>query len=185
MGLPDLHPVRHVRESLLLRLRWIVPLLKFTALALMIAAAARPQLGTRRVSVLTEGINIVLAVDLSESMAALDFRREGNIVTRLDAVRGVVKNFVAQRSGDRIGLVVFGTEAYTQLPLTRDYGAIDTVLERLEIGAAGSNTAIGDAIGISLKRLRTSRADPTSSSCSPTARAMPESCRRKPPPSRR
>jgi Ca-activated chloride channel family protein len=140
-------------HSLALRLRWIVPLMKYTALALMIAAAARPQYGTRRVNVLTEGINIILAVDLSESMAALDFTRNGGNVDRLEAVRGVVKDFVANRQGDRIGMVVFGTEAYTQLPLTRDYGAITTILDRLTIGAAGKSTAIGDAIGISLKRL--------------------------------
>jgi Ca-activated chloride channel family protein len=103
--------------------------------------------------VLTEGINIILAVDLSESMAALDFRREGRIVNRLEAVKGVVGDFVQQRTGDRIGMVVFGTEAYTQLPLTRDYNAIVSMLDRLKIGAAGKNTAIGDAIGISLKRL--------------------------------
>jgi Ca-activated chloride channel family protein len=153
MGMSDLYPVRDVRESLLLRLRWIVPLLKYTALSLMIVALARPQIGTRRVVLPTEGINIILAVDLSESMAALDFRRDDRIVNRLDAVRKVVQEFVGHRSGDRIGLVVFGTEAYTQLPLTRDYTAINTVLERLEIGAAGGNTAVGDAIGISLKRL--------------------------------
>ena len=153
MAVPDLNPVRDVRQSLMLRMRWVVPVLKYTALVLMITAAARPQLGTRRLNVMTQGVNLVLAVDLSESMAALDFQREGRVVDRLDAVRGVVKDFVANRSGDRIGLVVFGTQAYTQLPLTRDYGAINTVLERLKIGAAGGSTAVGDAIGISLKRL--------------------------------
>jgi Ca-activated chloride channel family protein len=87
-------------------------------------------------------------------MAALDFRRKGKIVNRLEAVKGVVQEFISKRTGDRIGLVVFGTNAYTQLPLTRDYKTISTILDRLEIGAAGPNTAIGDAIGISLKRIR-------------------------------
>lgn len=153
LRLPSLSAAREVPPSTALKLRWIVPLFKYTALILMIIALARPQWGTRQEMVLTEGINIVLAVDLSESMAALDFRREGKIVNRLEAVKGVVGDFIQQRTGDRVGMVVFGSEAYTQLPLTRDYNAIASMLDRLEIGAAGKQTAIGDAIGISLKRL--------------------------------
>ena len=153
LRMPSLAAAREVLPSLALKCRWIVPFLKYAALVLMIVAMARPQWGTRREMVLTEGVNIVLAVDLSESMAALDFRREGKIVNRLEAVKGVVGAFIQRRTGDRIGLVVFGDEAYTQLPLTRDYNAIVSMLDRLEIGAAGKSTAIGDAIGISLKRL--------------------------------
>ncbi len=153
LRLPNLTAARSVDRSAALKVRWLVPFLKYAALVLMIGAMARPQWGTRQEMVLTEGINIVLAVDLSESMAALDFRRENRIVNRLEAVKGVVADFVGQRKGDRIGLVVFGTDAYTQLPLTRDYNAIVSVLDRLKIGAAGKNTAIGDAIGIALKRL--------------------------------
>jgi Ca-activated chloride channel family protein len=74
-------------------------------------------------------------------------------VNRLEAVKGVVNEFVGKRNGDRIGMVVFGSEAYTQIPLTRDYQTLSAVLERLEIGAAGPSTAIGDALGISIKRL--------------------------------
>jgi Ca-activated chloride channel homolog len=139
--------------STALRLHWLAPALKYGALCLMILALARPQWGISRVNVMTEGINIVLAVDISESMAALDFRRGGRIVDRLEAVKGVVRDFIEKRNGDRIGMVVFGTHAYTQLPLTRDYNALISVLERVEIGAAGKKTAVGDAVGISLKRL--------------------------------
>jgi Ca-activated chloride channel family protein len=153
LRMPSLTAAREISPSPVLRGRWVVPFLKYGAMVLLILAMARPQWGTREEMVLTEGINIVLAVDLSESMAALDFRREGKIVNRLEAVKGVVGEFVRQRTGDRIGMVVFGTEAYTQLPLTRDYNAIVSILDRLKIGAAGKNTAIGDAIGISLKRL--------------------------------
>lgn len=153
MGLPALSAVHSIRRSAFLKLHWIMPVLKYTALCLAIAAMARPQMGTRQVSVLTEGVNLVLAVDISESMAALDFKQGGKIVNRLEAVKTVINEFISKRSGDRIGLVVFGTHAYTQLPLTRDYNTISAVLERLKIGAAGKNTAIGDAIGISLKRL--------------------------------
>lgn len=142
-----------IRPSMGLRAGRMMPALKYAALCLMVLAMARPQWGTERMNVLTEGINIILAVDLSESMAALDFKRQGKIVNRLAAVKGVVADFVRKRSGDRIGLVVFGSQAYTQIPLTRDYDTIVSMLERLEIGAAGKNTAIGDAIGISLKRI--------------------------------
>jgi len=127
--------------------------LKYAALSLMIIAMARPQWGTQQIDISTEGVNIVLTTDLSGSMAALDFKLKGKIVNRLEAVKSVVSEFISKRASDRIALVVFGTNAYTQLPLTRDYNTIASILERLQIGAAGDNTAIGDAIGISLKRL--------------------------------
>lgn len=123
------------------------------ALALLVIAMARPQWGTKKVNVTTEGVNIILALDLSESMAALDFKLNGSIVNRLDAVKNVVKEFILKRDGDRIGMVVFGSQAYTQIPLTRDYNTIAFILDRLQIGAAGPSTAVGDAVGISLKRL--------------------------------
>ncbi len=135
------------------RTRWLLPFSAYLALAFLAVALARPQWGTQRVETITQGINIVLAVDVSGSMEALDFKQEGEIVNRLEAVKGVVSRFIGQRRGDRIGLVVFGTNAFTQVPLTRDYGTIAFVLDRLRIGAAGNSTALGDAIGISLKRL--------------------------------
>ena len=146
--------VTDINRSFFVRIRWIVPFIKYTALCLLIVALARPQWGSRQVSIKTSGINIILAVDLSGSMAALDFREKGRIVNRLQAVKSVIGKFISKRSGDRIGMVVFGTHAYTQLPLTRDYNAISAILERLKIGSAGKSTAIGDAIGISLKRLK-------------------------------
>jgi Ca-activated chloride channel family protein len=153
MGVSALLGARDVKKSLALGFLWIIPALQFGALALMILALARPQWGVEQITLKTEGINIILAVDLSESMAALDFKQKGKIVNRLEAVKGVVNDFIAKRSGDRIGMVVFGSEAYTQVPLTRDYNTLITLLNRLEIGAAGKSTAIGDAIGIAVKRL--------------------------------
>ncbi len=150
---PHLAAVRAVAPSSMLRAQQMMPVLKYAALFLMVIALARPQWGTQRLDVLSEGINIILAVDLSESMAALDFKKNGQVVNRLEAVKGVVADFVGKRTGDRIGLVVFGSQAYTQIPLTRDYTTIVSMLERLLIGAAGRNTAIGDAVGISLKRI--------------------------------
>lgn len=131
----------------------LLPALYYLALVLIVAALARPQWGTERTPETTSGINIILAVDLSESMAAMDFHLRGKVVNRLAAVKSVVGDFITRRDGDRIGMVVFGSQAYTQMPLTRDYQTIETVLAQLEIGAAGRSTAIGDAIGISVKRL--------------------------------
>lgn len=153
MASSALFPAAVIPASAALRLHLMVPMLKYVVLGLMVVALARPQWGTERTEVLTEGINIMLALDLSESMAALDFKKKGRVVNRLEAVKGVVQEFVAGRNGDRIGMVVFGSQAYTQLPLTRDYNTMVSMLDRLEIGAAGKSTAIGDAIGISLKRL--------------------------------
>ncbi len=131
-----------------------LPVMKYGAMVLIVLALAGPREGKKEVEVLTEGINIVLAVDASETMAALDFKREDQVVNRLEAVKGVVRDFIANRFGDRVGIVVFGTEAYTQLPLTRDYDTLLQVLDKIEIGSAGPQTAIGDALGVSLKRLR-------------------------------
>ncbi len=153
MGVSSTRSLQKLPPSPLLRFHWTVPAIKYIVLCLLIIALARPQWGTRKMNVMTEGINIILAVDLSQSMAALDFKRKGKIVNRLEAVKGVVRDFVPNRSGDRMGMVVFGTNAYTQLPLTRDYNTIVSILDRLEIGAAGNSTAIGDALGISLKRI--------------------------------
>jgi Ca-activated chloride channel family protein len=138
----------------MIRVLKLIPLLKIFALVLLILALARPQWGDKRINVTTEGVNIILALDLSESMRALDFKRDDQIVTRLEAVKTVVRKFILKREGDRIGMVVFGSNAFTQLPLTRDYNTISFILDRLEIGAAGPRTALGDAIGISLKRLK-------------------------------
>ena len=151
--MPGLEGIETVPPSAMVRVSRFLSLLKILALALLILALARPQWGDRKINVTTEGVNIILALDLSESMRALDFKKDGNLVTRLEAVKSVVRDFILKREGDRIGMVVFGSNAFTQLPLTRDYNTIAFILDRLEIGAAGPRTAIGDAIGISLKRL--------------------------------
>ena len=140
--------------SFFLILSKILPALKYSALVLLIIGIARPQSGIQKTETTSKGINIILALDLSGSMAALDFKVNNQIVTRLAAVKNVVNDFILKRDGDRIGMVVFGSNAFTQLPLTRDYNTISFMLSKLKIGAAGQSTAIGDAIGISLKRLK-------------------------------
>lgn len=146
-------PEGTVPASALLRLLPVVRALKYAALVLMILAMAGPRWGEAEIIERTEGINIVLAVDVSGTMAALDFTLGGRQVNRLDAVKAVVREFVSGRNGDRIGLIAFGSEAYTMCPLTRDYAAVAGAVERLTIGAAGRLTALGDALGAALKRL--------------------------------
>lgn len=149
----SLKGLENTSYSFMVTLSKLVPILKISGLIFLILALARPQFGDKKINITTEGVNIILALDLSESMRALDFKKDNKIVTRLEAVKGVVLDFIMKREGDRIGMVVFGSNAFTQLPLTRDYNTIAFILERLKIGAAGPRTAIGDAIGISLKRL--------------------------------
>lgn len=133
---------------------YIPLLLKSAALALCIFALARPQLADVRTEVSSEGVDILLTIDTSGSMKALDFKVGGEEVDRLVAVKKVVKEFIKNRVSDRIGMVVFGDMAYTQTPLTLDYEVLLNFLDQLEIGAAGDATAIGDAIALSVKRLK-------------------------------
>ena len=132
-----------------------LPLLLQTAmLALLILAAARPQQVNVSREILSAGVDIVLCLDTSGSMQALDFRLDGEPVTRLAAVQRVVADFIRKREADRIGLVVFGAEAFTQAPLTLDKGLLLGLVENMEIGMAGDRTAIGTAIAVGGKRLK-------------------------------
>lgn len=120
----------------------------------LILAMARPQLTHRERVVESEGIDIVLALDTSGSMDAQDFEHKGRKLTRLDLAKVVVGDFVEAREDDRISLVVFGEEAFTQVPLTLDHEALDRFLDMVQIGMAGENaTAIGQAIAVSTARL--------------------------------
>ncbi len=128
--------------------------IRFLALGLLIIALARPQEGHKSIEILSVGVDIMLALDTSGSMQALDFIEEGKRITRLGVVKGVVSEFIDNRPNDRIGMVVFGEQAYTQCPLTLDQGILQSFLSKLEIGMAGDSTAIGLAIGIAVKRLK-------------------------------
>jgi len=129
-------------------------ILRFLALALLIIALARPQEGHKSTEILSVGVDIMLALDTSGSMQALDFIEDEKRITRLTVVKGVVAKFIDNRPNDRIGMVVFGEQAYTQCPLTLDQGILQSFLSKLEIGMAGDSTAIGSAIGIAVKRLK-------------------------------
>ena len=128
--------------------------LRCVTILLVAGALARPQLGNKRTEVLSKGVDITLAIDTSGTMEALDFVVDGKRVTRLEAVKRVVKDFVAGRQNDRIGMIVFGTHAFLQCPLTLDHGVLLSFLDKAEIGMAGEYTAIGSAVALSASRLR-------------------------------
>ncbi len=130
--------------QLLLWLAWLALLL----------AAAQPRWLGEPATLPTEGRDLLLAVDISGSMEQEDMSFNGRRVNRLVAVKAVVGDFVEQRRGDRLGLVLFGERAYLQSPLTFDRATLQTLLNEAQIGFAGNGTAIGEAIGLGIKRLR-------------------------------
>jgi Ca-activated chloride channel homolog len=133
------------------RVRLIVAVI---AWLLLVVAASRPQRVGETVRFPVTGRSIMLAVDLSGSMQTLDMRSGGHEVSRLAAVKAVAGEFIKHRAGDRLGLILFGDEAYLQVPLTLDRSTVRTMLDEAQIGLAGQQTAIGDAIGLAIKRLR-------------------------------
>ncbi len=132
---------------ILLRMRWL-------ALGLFLTALARPQLGEGETQVTASGIDIVVALDLSGSMAAEDFQLRGRQVNRLVIAKDVLRQFLARRVNDRIGLVAFAGRAYIAAPLTLDHEFLLQHLERLDLGVLEDGTAIGSAISAGLNRLR-------------------------------
>lgn len=120
----------------------------------LVAAAARPAWVGDPVPLPAEGRDLMLAIDLSGSMAREDFTLGGQQADRLTVVKEVARDFIARREGDRVGLVLFGTRPYLQAPLTFDRDTVQTLLDEAEIGIAGEETAIGDALGMAVKRLR-------------------------------
>ena len=137
------------------RLLGRVPLvIRALCLTLLVCAAARPQLYNVSRDVRSSGVDIMLCIDTSGTMAAMDFTLEGEPVTRLTAVKKVVNDFIRKRETDRIGLVVFGREAFTQSPLTMDKGLLLGLVDSMEVGMAGDMTAVGSAVAIGAKRLK-------------------------------
>lgn len=150
---PVLGALRAVGPGRRARWRWILPALQIAALVLLVIALARPQLGKAATRVSAEGIDIMLAVDLSGSMLAEDFQLAGERANRLDAVKAVVREFVSNRPHDRIGLVLFAARPYTQSPLTLDHGWLLSNLDRARIGLIEDGTAVGSALATALARL--------------------------------
>ncbi len=127
--------------------------LRAAAFALLVVALARPQDVEQNVRTNTEGIDIMLAIDVSGSMLARDFKPD-----RITAAKEVAGSFIADRYGDRIGLVAFAGEAFTQSPLTTDQSTLQTLLARIRSGLIEDGTAIGNGLATAINRLRESEA---------------------------
>jgi Ca-activated chloride channel family protein len=124
-----------------------------------ILACMRPQWMGEPIEQAVSGRDLMLAVDLSGSMQEEDFIIKDRRVDRLTATKTVASEFISRRAGDRLGLILFGTQAYLQTPLTFDRTTVITLLNESAIGLAGENTAIGDAIGLAVKRLKKQKTD--------------------------
>ncbi len=148
-------PFRHAPRGLAVRLRNLPMALRVAGLALLVVAFARPQTGHHEEEVLTEGIGIVLTVDISGSMRTEDFRPRN----RLEVAKDVVGRFVRGRRHDLIGLVVFAANAYTRCPLTLDYEVLLDLLDHVEIAPSEEDgTAIGMGLATAVSRLKDARA---------------------------
>ena len=151
--------IQHVREiprSLSVRLLPSLKILRFVVISLLIIALARPQLSQSQERRFAEGIEIILALDISESMRAEDVKD----ANRLETAKSVIRDFLRHRESDRIGLVVFSGESYTLCPLTLDYTVLIELLDGVEVALGGQlkdGTAIGDAIATTTHRLRVSK----------------------------
>jgi len=125
--------------------------------ALVVVALAQPERVGQPVEMTRAARDVVLAIDISGSMDARDFPGEdGKPLQRLEAVRNVVKEFVTGRDGDRMALIVFGSKAYVQAPLTEDLTTILDLLDRTQVGMAGPHTALGDSIGLAIRTFEAS-----------------------------
>ncbi len=140
--------IRAFRPGRLLLAFW------FLGLACWIVGMARPQIGHGRTEIQASGIDIVLALDLSGSMASLDLKLDGQPASRLEVVKSVTSKFIEARPNDRIGIIAFAGRPYLVSPLTLDHGWLLTNLERLKLGFIEDSTAIGSAVAASVNRLR-------------------------------
>lgn len=128
--------------------------LSLVAWLCLVLALARPQHVGEETQMPVTGRDLMLLVDISPSMEERDMRQQGRSLNRLQAVKRVLDDFIDQREGDRLGLILFGTRPYVQAPLTFDRETVRTLLHEAGLGMAGRATAIGDAIGLAVKRLR-------------------------------
>lgn len=150
----DVGPIRGISASWVVRLRRFPAVLRMGALALGIVALARPQVHDVVRTTTAEGIDIMLVLDTSSSMRAEDFQPN-----RFEAARDVAASFVDGRTSDRVGLIVFAAEAYTQVPLTLDYDFLQRMLERVQIGTVEDGTAVGTALATAVNRLKETEAE--------------------------
>jgi len=145
--------------AVILRTNWLQKVLAPIGWGLIVLALARPQFVEPPIQKVQPARDLLLALDLSQSMDTRDFRDpQGQLETRAAAVRGVVERFVERRPGDRIGLVVFGDAPYPLVPFTLDHATVRAMLEQTLPGMAGPRTALGDSIGLGIKLFEASKA---------------------------
>ena len=146
--------------AVILRRRWLQLLVATLVWLLLVAGLAKPEWVGEPVVRIEAARDIMLALDLSASMDYYDFPGEdGSDVSRFTAVQRVVDRFVAERESDRIGLIVFGSKAYLQLPFTRDLDTARALVDLMEVGMAGPKTALGDSIGLAIRSFEDSEVD--------------------------
>jgi Ca-activated chloride channel family protein len=150
----DVNLVRRLKPSFRLRERHVMPVFRALAIVFLALALARPQSGRKGQEISAEGIDIMLVLDISGSMRAEDFKPQN----RLHVAKQVIKEFIEGRHSDRIGLVVFSKQSFTQCPLTLDYGVLFNFLDRVDFGMIEDGTAVGLAIANAVNRLRDSDA---------------------------
>ena len=144
----------HSLASINQQTKWWLKLLALISWLLFIAAAAKPVWIGEAIALPVEGRDLMMAVDVSGSMQETDMKVNGRVVDRLTMIKYVAGDFIERRVGDRIGLILFGQQAYLQTPLSFDRKTVKTLLMESIIGIAGKATAIGDAIGLAVKRVR-------------------------------
>jgi len=158
LWVPIISPFKGATTSRPLRSRrWWQLALPLLCWLLLISAAARPQWLGQKVELPMLGRDLMLAVDLSGSMQIEDFQLGNQQVDRLTALKSVATKFIQRREGDRLGLILFGDQPYVQTPLTFDHLTLTRLLHEAQIGLAGKSTAIGDAVGLAIKRLQHSQ----------------------------
>ncbi|MCX5687673.1 MAG: VWA domain-containing protein [Candidatus Omnitrophica bacterium] len=148
----DISILKSIRPGFRVKYRHVLMILRMAAIFIFVLALARPQAGQKEEEIITEGIDIMLTLDISGSMRAEDFAPQN----RLGAAKDVLREFIKTRNNDRIGLVVFSRYSFTQCPVTLDYGTLIELLDKVDIGMIEDGTAIGMAISNAVNRLRDS-----------------------------
>lgn len=152
--LKNAFPANSVKSS-----TWVFSCLLYLAWIFLVIALMQPEKVDQFNKVNNKGYDLMLAVDISGSMQAVDLSTSSKIISRIDATKEVVSKFVRARDKDRLGLITFGQSAYLHVPLTPDTVAVSRMLNDIVIGMAGNGTAIGDAIGLAVRTLRTRPGD--------------------------
>lgn len=155
LKLPPLAKLAKQQQEFSTKVITVESVLTFLIWLMLVVAATQPRWLGEPVSLPQEGRDLMLALDLSGSMEITDMQQNGQPVNRLDAVKMVVSDFIKKRQGDRIGLILFADAAYQQTPLTFDLVTVQKMLDDSVLRLVGTRTAIGEAIGLAVKRLNT------------------------------